>query len=287
MKSLIDSIMANPGNSVALGAIMIVVIAAYIYVQNEWIEVKMYKIKIPKLPTLFEGFKIVQVSDTQFPHNASNVMGLLALIKKQNPDLIVVTGDMIDRRGRDLEKDGTVAFCHELVKICDVYAITGNHEYTSPLYEEWKTLITKCGIRLLLNEYTILERDNDRIALLGLDIDVPYHEDQFQSDLYEIRGIPRILLSHKPNLNKSFESDKNAIRPHLVLSGHAHGGQFRIPFWRGLYSPDQGVLPKYTNGLYALENNVTMLVSRGLGNSSFPFRLNNRPHMPVIILKST
>jgi predicted MPP superfamily phosphohydrolase len=287
MKSIIDSIMANPGNSVALGAILIAVIAAYIYIQNEWVEVKVYRIEIPKLPKSFAGFKIVQVSDTQFPHNAAGVNSLLTLIKKQNPDLIVMTGDMIDRRGRDLEKDGTLAFCHELVKISDVYVITGNHEYTSPLFEEWKTLVIKSGMRLLLNEYTILERDKDRIALLGLDVDVPYHEDLFQLDLNEIREMPRILLSHKPNLYKSFESDKNAIRPHLVLSGHAHGGQFRIPFWRGLYSPDQGVLPKYTNGFYTLENNVTMLVSRGLGNSSFPFRLNNRPHMPVIILKNT
>jgi predicted MPP superfamily phosphohydrolase len=287
MESIIDNIWANPESLIAIGAILVAAIAAYIYTQNEWVEVKNFSIVIPNLPKSFEGFKIVQVSDTQFPHNAGSVKSLVSLIKKQKPDLIVMTGDMIDRRGRDLEKDGTLLFCHELVKISDVYAITGNHEYTSPLYEEWKTLVIKSGMRLLLNEYTILERDKDRIALLGLDVDVPYHEDLFQLDLNEIKEMPRILLSHKPNLYKSFESDKNAIQPHLVLSGHAHGGQFRIPFWRGLYSPDQGVLPKYTNGLYTLKNKVIMLVSRGMGNSSFPFRLNNRPHMPVVILKST
>ncbi|MDF2558270.1 MAG: ykuE1 [Bacillales bacterium] len=285
MKLIINNYMANPTDLILIGVICGAIIAGYIYLQNEWVEVEKYKIGFPNLPKSFEGFKIVHVSDTQFPYNASSTRNLLALIRKQKPDLIVMTGDMIDRRGRDLVEDGTVEFCRELVKISEVYAITGNHEYTSPLYEEWKNLVKSSGICLLINEHVIFEKNNEKIALLGLDVDVPFHEDLFRTDLNEVKDMPRILLSHKPNLNKSFESDKNSIRPHLVLSGHAHGGQFRVPFWRGLYSPDQGVLPKYTFGLYQLKNNVRMLVSRGLGNSSFPFRLNNRPHMPVIILK--
>lgn len=277
--------MANATDLILLGVILVAIFAYYIYLQNEWIEVEEFSIGIPNLPKEFEDFRIVQVADTQFPYNTSNIKKLLTLIKKQNPDLIVMTGDMIDRRGKDLVKDGTVKFCHELVKISDIYAVTGNHEYTSPIYEEWKTLVKKAGIHLLVNEHRILHKNNKKIALLGLDVDVPYHEDLFRTNLNEVKEMPRILLSHKPNLNKSFESDKNSIRPHLVMSGHAHGGQFRIPFWRGLFSPDQGILPKYTYGVYRLKNNVLMLVSRGLGNSSFPFRLNNRPHMPVVILK--
>lgn len=277
--------MADPLYLIVIGFLLVAIVACYIYLQNEWVEIEKLRIDVPLLPATFEGFRIVQISDTQFPHNASSIKKLLALIKRQKPDLIVMTGDMIDRRGRDLVKDGTVEFCCELVKISKVYAVTGNHEYTSPIYEEWKTLVRKSGIQLLINEHTVLEKNNDKIALLGLDVDVPYHEALFRTDLNEVKEMPRILLSHKPNLNKSFESDKNCIRPHLVITGHAHGGQFRIPFWRGLYSPDQGVLPRYTSGLYQLKNNVLMLVSRGLGNSNFPFRLNNRPHMPVVILK--
>lgn len=285
MKSILVNCMEYPNDFILIGVILGVIIAVYIYLQNEWIEIEKYRIFLPNLPKSFEDFRIVQVSDTQFPHNASSIKILLALIKKQKPDVIVMTGDMIDRRSRDLVKDGTTEFCRELVKICKVYAVTGNHEYTSPIYEEWKKLVNNSGIRLLMNEHIVLEKNNEKIAFIGLDVDVPYHEDLIQTDLNEIKKFTRILLSHKPNLNKSFESDKNSIRPHLVLSGHAHGGQFRIPFWRGLFSPDQGVLPKYTVGLYRLKNNVLMLVSRGLGNSSFPFRLNNRPHLPVIILK--
>lgn len=286
MKSIIDNYIANTADLILLGVILVAIIVCYIYLQNEWIEVEEFRIGFPNLPKSFDGYRIVQVTDTQFPHNSSSPKKLLALIKKQKPDLIVMTGDMIDRRGRDLVKDGTVEFCRELVKISDIYAVTGNHEYTSPIYEQWKTLVKKTGIHLLMNEHKIIEKNNEKIALLGLDVDVPYHEDLFRTNLNEIKEMPRILLSHKPNLNKSFESDKNSIRPHLVMSGHAHGGQFRIPFWRGLYSPDQGILPKYTFGVYRLKNNVLMLVSRGLGNSSFPFRLNNRPHLPVVILKS-
>lgn len=84
----------------------------------------------------------------------------------------------------------------------------------------------------------------------------------------------------------SYSSSLNSINPNLVLSGHVHGGQFRIPIInKGIIAPDQGLFPKYTSGLY-VNNNVDMIVSRGLGNSIISIRINNRPHIPITILSS-
>lgn len=96
-----------------------------------------------------------------------------------------------------------------------------------------------------------------------------------------------ILLAHRPELFVSYSSTINSINPNIVFSGHAHGGQFRIPILnKGVIAPNQGLFPKYTSGVYT-NNNVKMIVSRGLGNSIIPIRINNRPHLPIIELLGT
>lgn len=98
--------------------------------------------------------------------------------------------------------------------------------------------------------------------------------------------MPKILLAHRPEGFSTYSSDSFSIKPDLVFSGHAHGGQFRIPISnKGIVAPNQGFFPKYTSGLYASNNGVQMIVSRGLGNSIIPIRINNRPHLPIIELK--
>ena len=90
-----------------------------------------------------------------------------------------------------------------------------------------------------------------------------------------------ILLSHRPELFSVYaEQEMN-----LVLSGHAHGGQFRLPLVGGLVAPNQGFFPEYDSGVYT-EHGTSMVVSRGIGNSLFPFRFNNRPEVILIELKS-
>jgi len=91
----------------------------------------------------------------------------------------------------------------------------------------------------------------------------------------------RLMLTHKPHLIDAYQNSG----ADLVLSGHAHGGQVRLPFVGGLYAPGQGIFPRYTSGLYRLKNGVSMIVNRGLGDSQFPWRINNPPHVIVITLK--
>lgn len=135
------------------------------------------------------------------------------------------------------------------------------------------------------NSIEIYEKEGSVIAVMGLKDGYSYTQEHFD-DLEMARGILRILLAHRPELFFSYHSDTNEIKPDLVLCGHAHGGQFRIPFVdRGLVAPNQGLFPRYTSGLYASGNGVRMVVSRGLGNSIIPVRLNNRPHLPVINLQ--
>lgn len=257
--------------------------AVYLVVQNNWIQVEDFEVELSNLPQAFDNFKIVQVSDVHLPRNASNIQKLIDLVKKQAPDIVAVTGDMIDQSA-DISSCGLERFCRGLADICDVYAVTGNHEFWNGDRENWKKIIDESGIKLIDNEYAILEKDGQKLALMGLEDNRQYSDTPF-GEMDELKDVPKVLLAHRPELWPAYSSGLYGIHPDLVLSGHAHGGQFRIPFAGGLYAPGQGFFPQYTSGLYETQSGSRMIVSRGLGNSVIPVRINNRPHLPVIKLK--
>ncbi|MFA6670955.1 MAG: metallophosphoesterase [Bacillota bacterium] len=193
------------------------------------------------------------------------------------------TGDILDRRGK-LDDTGYVRFCKSLSDIAPAYAVTGNHEAKKNRLGEWERVLRRCGVIPMENRIEIFKKGSSGLALMGLEDGIGFLSLYFDG-IEGAKDIPRVLLAHRPEFFYSYCSDSNEIRPDLVLSGHAHGGQFRIPFVdRGLVAPHQGLFPRYTSGLYASDNGVQMVVSRGLGNSIFPVRLNNRIHLPVIIL---
>ena len=132
-----------------------------------------------------------------------------------------------------------------------------------------------------------MSSNGERIALLGIDDPEraePYASDPAAITNAELAGIEpgadfTILLAHRPEQFPSYV----AHGIDLVLSGHAHGGQFRIPFVGGVVAPDQGLFPRYDAGLYE-QGDTRMVVSRGLGNSTFPVRVNNRPEVVLVEL---
>ncbi|HEY5562467.1 MAG TPA: metallophosphoesterase [Clostridiaceae bacterium] len=261
----------------------------YICLQNNWIKVEHIEVRISNLPKGLTGLKIAQISDVHLPKNASTVSNLIKIVKKEKPDIIVMTGDIIDS-SFSFTNSSLSKLCKGLSTIAVTYAVSGNHEVWSNHLEDWKEILKKNNIKIVENKFEIYEKNNDELAIIGLEDNTEYSK-EYSENIQVIKDMPKILLAHRPELFTSYSSDAFDIKPDLVFSGHAHGGQFRIPFInKGIIAPDQGLFPKYTSGLYTSaskgkHNGVQMIVSRGLGNSIIPIRINNRPELPIIILK--
>ena len=246
-------------------------------------------LKDPDLPEDFHGFRIAHLSDLHNTEFGKENVRLLRKLMKAAPDVIVITGDILDSNRTDTAV--ALAFAANALNIAPCYYVTGNHEGSIDTYENFKKDLKALGVIVLENEYRVLERGNAKIRLYGIDDPNVCHDGiwgdpaavtaqrlenlQIDSETYSI------LLSHRPDLMEVYAAGE----VDLVLSGHVHGGQFRIPFMGGLYAPSQGFFPEYNAGLYQL-NDTQMIVSRGLGNSSFPLRLNNRPEIVLITLQS-
>ncbi|HIZ20065.1 MAG TPA: metallophosphoesterase [Firmicutes bacterium] len=242
--------------------------AAYFVAENRRVESPEIPVPLPGLPGGMEGLRIAHLSDLHFPHCARPPRELAALVRRLHPDLIVLTGDLIDRA--DTFSPAVLAETgRRLAAIAPCYAVPGNHEFRAGLVKEWTALLTGAGVRVLGEEWVRLTRRGGSLWLGGL----PYG-----------RPIPppgegnRLVLSHYPENFPAYA----AKGYDLVLTGHAHGGQFRFG-GRGLYSPGEGLFPRYTSGLYALGGS-RMVVSRGLRSGWMPPRLGNPPHLPVVVL---
>lgn len=275
-------------NAIILVAVSIAFVAIVIWIAwgNSALMVNEIKITNDKIPQSFEGFRIAQVSDL---HNAELGKDNNKLIEKLNecePDIIVLTGDLIDSNHTNLEV--ALSFARQAVKIAPCYFVTGNHEaWVGSQYEELKTSLENAGVTVLQDEAIELNYGDECIQLIGLNDPDFSERDSFLSESIletklseiNIRNGFTILLSHRPELFNVYQN-KNID---LVLSGHAHGGQFRLPFLGGVIAPNQGLFPKYDAGTYT-ENGTTMIVSRGIGNSIIPFRVNNRPEIVLVEL---
>ena len=256
---------------------------------NKALELNEITIDSENLPEAFEGFRIAHVSDLHNDEFGKDNIKLLKLIENADPDIIAVTGDIIDSYTTDVEI--ALSFMGKAQQIAPCYYVNGNHEGRVPDdYQTLKEGLEACGVTVLENESLLLERAGECIRLTGVS-DPGFETDYLYGDT---EGVMRrhlteliadnenfnLLLSHRPELlgvYADFDVD-------LVLSGHAHGGQFRLPFVGGLYAPNQGLMPEIDAGLYT-EDNTKLIVSRGIGNSLFPFRLNNRPEVILVTLE--
>lgn len=272
-----------------LNIIFIVIsILIFFFWQNNDIVITEISHSNSKLPDEFNGYKILQISDLHNKEFGKGQRRLLKEIDKVAPDVIVVTGDLIDRRKYDL--DTALVFIKGAVKIAPVYYVSGNHEAWSGEYINIKNELLNCGVRLIDDTKDKLIKGEKSIEILGLSdpdfLTSSYMEGTNSSKLEEQleklsdSSVFQILLSHRPELFILYANENID----LIFSGHAHGGQFRIPYLGGLVAPDQGFFPKYTSGKY-VQNQSTLIVSRGLGNSVIPIRIFNRPEIVVVTLQ--
>jgi predicted MPP superfamily phosphohydrolase len=282
----VDTLKRNWSKRMIIFFVLIAFAVIYVYTQNNWIEVEYITVEIDKLPKELEELKIVHISDVHIPHFPAGIKKLISSVQKEQPDIIILTGDILDSGG-DLDDQGLIELCNGLSRIANIYAVTGNHETRKNDTGKWAEVMRKNNVTVVDNRIEVFNKDNASVAIMGLKDNHRYSY-EYLAGIESVKDMPRILLAHRPELFGSYSSDANDIKPDLIFCGHAHGGQFRIPFInKGIIAPHQGLFPKYTSGLYVSDNRVQMVVSRGLGSSIIPIRLNNRPHLPVVRLKSS
>lgn len=250
------------------------------------------QVAVDGLPAGFEHFRIVHLSDLHGHEYGKDSQALVERVRQARPELIVITGDLIDR---EEQMKMVPALAESLAAIAPTCYVTGNHEWSV----EWsgsrdavktlKGLLTESGVTVLSNEYVVLERGEDRLVLAGVDDPNGYARQKTPEQLYEEidrdePGLFTLLLAHRNDAIERYA----AAGYDLVLSGHAHGGIVRLPFTDGLLSPARTFFPTWTSGVYTV-GDTTLFVSRGLGNNTTPirsFRLFNRPELAVLELKS-
>ncbi len=250
-----------------------IIVVIWVLWANTALEVDTIVLQEENLPHSFDGFRIAHISD--FHSSAKMTDAVVEELKTAKPDMICITGDLID--SGDTSVETALDLAEAAVEIAPCYFITGNHEslISAELCDALFAGLKDKGVILLSDEQVIMERNGTQIALAGHF----WGDTQFVGSISDFDGY-RILLSHQP---ETF-NDYVAAGYDLVLTGHAHGGQFRLPIIGGVYAPGQGFFPQYDAGLFN-EGSTDMVVSRGIGNSVIPLRFNNRPELVLIELK--
>lgn len=248
---------------------------------NTALEMSVYEITLSELPEAFEGWRIAHISDLHNAELGDDNSRLIARLEKAAPDIIVITGDLVDCHNTDIEL--SARFAAAAAEIAPCYYATGNHEATleDAEYIKLEKALSGCGVTVLHDEAVSIEKDGQSIQVIGID-DPEFGDRTDRAEALQKLAsddLFTLLLTHRPELFEKY----CAAGIDLAFSGHAHGGQFRIPFVGGLYAPGQGLLPEYDAGLFA-SGETQMLLSRGIGNSLIPLRFNNRPELIVAVL---
>lgn len=275
--------------------------AGIFIVSNQVLMITTYNLEYPDLPASFDGLKVAQLSDLHSNRLGADNQRLIRAIDKQSPDVIVMTGDMINSTDKDY--DIFISLADNLANEYEVYFVVGNHEQSlkdtelKSLYSELRAV----GVYVLDNEKLIIEKGDERINIYGMWFNLRYYSDQtnqyirdnpenyyFSLDrmnsvlgTHEDGGFT-ILLTHNPTYFDTYSK----WGADLTLSGHIHGGMVRIPFLGGIYSPERIFFPEYDAGLFSVKDKK-MVVSRGLGNGDLGFRFLNPPELVVITLKKS
>lgn len=274
--------------------ILLLLGAIYLYLQNRLLDISQFTVTIPNLHSSLKGKRIVQLSDVHLrpSFNKGFIENILEKVKQQDPDLIVLTGDLVQASLSDFIDVPIRKLCEGLSSIAPTYMVTGNHDIESGKFEDLNYILNTSNVRLLIDEAEWISFDQGAsgIVLMGL----AERKVMVSASKPRLRNIelttgmldqPKILLAHHPEYFEDYLDDKTKV-PDLILSGHTHAGQARLPILGGFFAPGQGFFPKYDFGIFSSENDpaVRMVVTRGIGNSTFPLRINNRPEIVTVTL---
>lgn len=238
--------------------------------RDQPVQIEEVPISLSYLPSAFCGARIAVVADVHFPDSLLSVSALTRVVASQNPDAVFLLGDLTNSY-TFFDKEKLVQLAAALSRIAPCFAVPGNHELRLGREKEYGNLLTEHGVHYLCDNYADWNKGGDTLRLYGMGYRRPAP--------LAVSDQPSIVLAHKPDRFPYYQR----ARWELVVCGHAHGGQVRVGN-RALYAPGQGFFPTYTGGVYTGDNTV-MVVSRGLGNSSIPWRIQNAPHLPIIVLQ--
>ena len=266
-------------------ALLLLLVIGWLVWANKALEVNTYVVS-GDIPAAFDGYRIAQISDLHNARMGKDNQKLLDALREAQPDMIAITGDLVDARRTDMDR--ALEFIQEAVTIAPCYYVTGNHENRIAEYPQLKAAMIAAGVTVLEDEKIQITRNGASVTLLGVQ-DPGFDTTDEEDDAVISRRLREaclteddfvILLSHRPELLQTYAD----FSIDLVFSGHAHGGQVRLPFVGGVVAPNQGLFPEYDGGAY-IENGTQMIVSRGVGNSLFPLRVNNRPEVVLAELQ--
>lgn len=258
--------------------------AAFCWEQNNRLEVTEYTVASPRLPAAFDGLRVAHISDLHNKLFGPQQRRLMDALGQLRPELILVTGDLVD----NTESANALCFVEQAVQLAPVYYTPGNHEERHGQYPLLRRQLAQRGVTVLHNLALSLNQEGQQLWLAGIGDPNFFPYDCRRQLLRQTLATLRqdcgeafmLLLAHRPQLLPQY-----AVQgADLVLAGHAHGGQFRLPGGSGLFTPDQGPFPAYSEGVYWL-GKTAMVVSRGLGNAQFPLRLNNHPEVVALTLR--
>ena len=260
-------------------AATVALVSAYLVWENNSLGLTEYTYASPKVSAALDGFKICHLSDIHNKRFGEKNSRLVSLVAEQSPDIIVITGDLVDSRHTDVL--AAVELLEQLAPVAPIYYVTGNHEERLPtaLYSYLTENLADLSVNLLDGRSEIIEYGGEKINIAGF-----FDRNDFPLD--SARGLVRgdmlnILINHRPQFAPKYAEAGFDI----AFSGHAHGGQMRIPFVGGVIAPDQFFFPKYSEGVHEFGDSATV-ISRGIGNSLAPTRVNNRPEVVTVTLKN-
>lgn len=230
------------------------------------------------IPSEFNGYRILQISDF-YNKNFHKKDYFIKKVGKTNPDIIFITGDIINSRNPNY--DIVEKMLINIVKIAPVYYVTGNHESRLEDFPSFFKKMEKIGINILNDDFKIIKRKNDELNIIGVNDPMYFGEKHLYSKLeeYKEKNKYNILLSHRPELFENYV--KHGMN--LVFTGHTHGGQIRIPFLGAVFAPNQGIFPKYAEGIHKKED-TNMIINKGIGSSLIPIRIFNRAEIVVLTI---
>lgn len=257
--------------------------AWFVYWQNFTLQVEPVELFFESLPPQFDGLRVAELSDLHGRSFGKNNVRLLRTLQKARPDMICICGDLFDEK-TDLTM--LEPLLTGLTDIAPVYYVTGNHEWQVKNLREILQKMRAWGVTVLENEGRVLSRGGAEMVVAGV------HDPCGPYDMKTPAALVRELRSAQGNdfiLMLSHRNDELAmwsqLGVQLVLSGHCHGGVVRLPFVGGVFGTRRELFPEYDAGVYR-QDGTTLFVSRGLGYTNVHFRLFNRPHVPIMILRS-
>jgi len=252
----------------------------FLYMEKFSLALRRYQVAIRALPPAFEGFTVLHLSDLHDKEFGSAGKDLVDLVSKENFDMVALTGDLVvGNRPRLTPALDLIAGLRAISEV-PLFAVSGNHDWRLGLGAHFNDRLREAGVQVLSNCAVPLGRGKDRIWIVGVDDPVTGRNRLDRALADADSRSPRLLLSHSPQIYP--QAVQYGLD--LMLSGHTHGGQIRLPLLGALFVPGMGLLPPWDYGLYT-SGATTLIVSGGLGESSIPLRINISPELALVTLR--